>query len=219
MRNIVARTVSGLVGILASVTALHAQAPAPAAAAPAAVFEVASVKPSNPDPSNPLSMIPMAAPQPGGRFMATNLPLRMLIGFAWELQDFQVSGGTAALMDAKYDITAKAAGGATLGQKQLVPMVRSLLIDRFKLKTRTEPREMAIYDLVIARSDGRLGPDLRPSKSDCANADELAAKQAEAISKGDLSAVMPKPGEFPKCTISPNLAGGPMNLAMHGDGQ
>ena len=30
---------------------------------------------------------------------------------------------------------------------------------------------------------------------------------------------MPKPGEFLSCTIAPNLAGGPMNLSLHGDGQ
>ncbi len=30
---------------------------------------------------------------------------------------------------------------------------------------------------------------------------------------------MPKPGEFLSCTIAPNLAGGPTNLSLHGDGQ
>jgi uncharacterized protein (TIGR03435 family) len=72
---------------------------------------------------------------------------------------------------------------------------------------------------VVSRSDGRLGPELKPSVSDCSNVDELNAQRAEALAKGDLAALVPKPGEFLPCTISPNLAGGPANLSMHGDGQ
>jgi len=213
MRHLTALACAAVLLVPASTAS--AQTPA----TPLPMFEVASVKPSNPDPSNPLSMIPMASPQPGGRFTATNLPLRFLIGLAYEMPDFRVIGGPDALMNAKFDITAKAPGGATLGQKELLPLVKSLLIDRFKLKTRTEPRELPLYDLVIARSDGRLGPDLKPSKSDCSKIDELNAQRAAAVARGDLSAIMPKPGEFLTCTVAPNMAGGPMNIALHGDGQ
>jgi uncharacterized protein (TIGR03435 family) len=186
---------------------------------PSATFEVAAIKPSNPDPANPLGMVPMARPQPGGRLTVNNFPLKMLIGYAYELQDFRVDGGPAALMSAKYDIVAKAAGGATLTPKEMRPLLKNLLIERFKLKAHTESRDMRIYDLVIARSDGKLGPDIKPSKSDCSNVDELNAKRAEALAKGDLAAIMPKPGEVLTCTVSPNIAGGPTNISMHGDGQ
>jgi uncharacterized protein (TIGR03435 family) len=194
-----------------------AQAPP---ATPAPTFEVASLKPSPPgDPANPLSIIPTAAPQPGGRFRATNMPLWALIGTAWELPDFRIIGGNKDLMNVKYDITAKAASETTLGQKELLPLLKSLLIERFALKTHVEPREMALYDLVLARSDGKPGPELKPSKSDCSNVDELNAKRAEAVANGDLSSIAPKPGEFLACAISPNIAGGPANIALHGDGQ
>jgi len=186
---------------------------------PGAAFEVASIKPSNPDPSNPLSMVPMARPQPGGRLTITSFPLKMLIGYAYEMQDFRVDGGPPAIMSAKFDIVAKASGGGTLTPKQMRPLLKNLLAERFKLKTHTEPRELRIYDLVIARSDGRLGPDIKPSTSDCSNADELNAKRAEALAKGDLSAVMPKPGQPLTCTLAPNIAGGPANISVHGDGQ
>ena len=159
-------------------------------------FEVASVKPSNPnpDPSNPLSQIALMLPQPGGRFTATNTPLRMLIMAAYELkQDAQLAGGPPDLLAAKYDITARTAA-ATLGMKELPQLLRSLLADRFKLKTHTESRELPIYDLVLARSDGRLGPDLRPSKSDCSKADEVAAEQGAALAKGDVASFIGKPG-------------------------
>jgi len=200
--------------ILAAGLPLRAQTPAEPA------FEVASIKPSAPgDPSNPLTMIPIAMPQPGGRFKAANFPLWALIGTAWELPDSRVVGGDKALMNVKYDITAKAEGIAMIGQKELRPLLKSLLIERFQLKSHIEPREMAHYDLVLARSDGRLGPELKPSKSDCSNIDELNAKRAEAVAKGDIASIMPKPGEFLPCTISPNLANGPENLSLHGDGQ
>src|SRR4029077_7597442 len=134
--------------------------------AASATFEVASIKPSSPgDPSNPLRIIPMAAPQPGGRFRATNMPLWALIGTAWELPDFRIIGGNKELMNVKYDIIAKADGTAMLGQKELRPLLKALLVERFRLKTHVESREMALSDLVLARGDGRLGPELKPTKS------------------------------------------------------
>ncbi len=91
-----------------------------------------------------------------------------------------------------------------------------MLADRFKLKAHTESRELPLYDLVLARRDGRLGPDLRPSKSDCARADELVAEQSAALARGDLSRAVGKPGP---CTVATDMSGGPMNLVMRGDGQ
>src|SRR6185436_10980456 len=175
-------------------------------------FDVASVKPSNPnpDPNNPLSMIALMLPQPGGRFTATNTPLRMLIMAAYELkQDAQLTGGPPALLTAKYDITARA-DTPTLVMKELPQLLRSLLADRFKLKTHSESRELPLYDLVLARSDGRLGPDLRPSKSECSKGDELAAAGA-ALAKGDVASFMGKPGP---CMVTTDTSGGPLNLLM-----
>jgi len=200
--------------ILLAATAASAQDPA---VTPAAAFDVASVKPSNPnpDPANPLSQIALMLPQPGGRFTATNTPLRMLIMAAYELkQDAQLAGGPPALLAAKYDITARTAGTATIG-KELPQLLQSLLADRFKLKTHTESRELPIYDLVLARSDGRLGPDLRPSKSECSKGDELGAAGA-ALAKGDMASFLGKPGP---CMVTTDPSGGPLNLMMRGDGQ
>ena len=169
-------------GLLAGVLFLS---PATAVAQDAPAFEVASVKPSNPnpDPSNPLNMIALMLPQPGGRFTATNTPLRMLIMAAYELkQDAQLTGGPPDVLAAKYDITAKAPV-AFIG-KELPQLLRTLLADRFKLKTHTETRELPVYDLVLARSDGRLGPELKPSKSDCSKPDEVLAQQGAALAKG-----------------------------------
>jgi uncharacterized protein (TIGR03435 family) len=198
-----------------------AQNAAPVPAPPQAVtaFEVASVKPSdpNPDPNNPFAQIALMLPQPGGRFTATNTPLGMLIAVAFELQqDAQLAGGPPELLAAKYDITARAPV-AFIAMKDLPQMLRTLLADRFKLKTHTETRELPVYDLVLARSDGRLGPDLRPSKSECANkSDEVTAQQSAAVAQGDLASLTGKPGP---CMITTDTSGGPLNLMMRGDGQ
>jgi uncharacterized protein (TIGR03435 family) len=201
-----------LATLLAATTAA-AQTPA----APA--FEVASVRPSNPnpDPGNPLSQIALMLPQPGGRFTATNTPLRMLIMTAYELQqEAQLAGGPAELLSAKYDITARVAGTATFPMKELPQLLRTLLVDRFKLETHTETRELPVYDLVLARSDGRLGPDLKPSTSDCSRPDETLANQGAALAKGDVSSFVGKPAP---CSVSTDPSGGPLNLMMRGDGQ
>jgi uncharacterized protein (TIGR03435 family) len=206
--------------LIATVASAQAPVPPPAAASSDATFEVAAIKPSNPDPSNPLSIVPLVMPRPGGRVTAANAPLKMLISLAYEMQDFRVTGGPPALMAAKFDITAKTSAGVTIGQKEMLPLIKSLLIERFKLKTHIEQREMQVYDLVIARSDGRLGPDIKPSASDCSKVDELNATRADALAKGDLAAVViAKPGQVLPCTLAPNLANGPMNISVHGDGQ
>ena len=210
------RTTCFALAILLAATAASAQDTAPA---PAAAFEVASVKPSNPnpDPANPLSQIALMLPQPGGRFTATNTPLRMLIMAAYELkQDAQLVGGPPALLAAKYDITARAANTATIAMKELPQLLRSLLADRFKLKTHTETRELPLYDLVLARSDGRLGPELIPSKSECSKPDEIVAQQGASLAKGDVASFLGKPAP---CMVTTDPSGGPLNLMMRGDGQ
>ena len=129
MKNIGSTWTFAVMALLAA-TSASAQDSAPA---PAAAFDVASVKPSNPnpDPTNPLAQIALMLPQPGGRFTATNTPLRLLIMAAYELQqEAQLVGGPSDLLGAKYDITARAAGTATVS-KELPQMLRSLLAERF----------------------------------------------------------------------------------------
>src|SRR5688500_323969 len=174
--------------LLATTASAQASAAPPTAVSPTAAFEVASVKPSNPnpDPANPLSQIGLMLPQPGGRFTATNTPLRMLIMTAYELQqEAQLVGGPPDLLAAKFDITARAPV-AFIDMKDLPQLLRTLLADRFKLKSHNEPRDLQVYDLVLARDDGRLGRDMKPSKSDCSKPEEILAQQGAALAKGDV---------------------------------
>jgi uncharacterized protein (TIGR03435 family) len=49
-------------------------------------------------------------------------------------------------------------------------MLRALLAERFNLAVHKETREMPVFALVLARSDGSFGPQMRRSPDDCSNA-------------------------------------------------
>ena len=134
-------------------------------------FEAASVKPNkSDDPRTALFF------QPGGRFMATGVTLKMLVGAAYgtpaPLPDYQLIGGPDWIGSDRFDIIAKAEGDPQPGPQGPPPimflMLRTLLADRFKLAVHTDSRELPIYALVLSRVDGRKGPQLNPAAVDCA---------------------------------------------------
>lgn len=130
-------------------------------AATGPVFEAASVRP-NTSRNQGWNL----EPQAGGRLTGTNVSAATLIRFAYDLPDFQISGGPSWLASDRFDVAAKANGDVPLDQKRL--MLRALLAERFKLTVHTETRELPIYALVMARSDGRPGAQLRRTEADCA---------------------------------------------------
>ena len=69
----------------------------------------------------------------------------------------------------RYDVTVKPPAGLTREQlrEQMPLMWRAMFADRMKLLAHVEQRERDVYQLVVAREDGKLGPDLRPSTLDC----------------------------------------------------
>jgi uncharacterized protein (TIGR03435 family) len=113
-------------------------------------FEVASIKP-NTSGAN----LVMIRPPAGGRFTATNARLKMLIGLAYKVQNFQISGGPAWMNTEGYDVNAKAAD-SNIGIDQLRPMLQKLLEDRFKLAVHRETREMPVYALMAAKNGPKL---------------------------------------------------------------
>jgi uncharacterized protein (TIGR03435 family) len=204
--------------LAAASTALFAQAPV----APAAQnFEVASIKPSSPNPTGPLRGTPMILPALG-RLTAQNVTLRMLVMTAYNKQPFEIVGGTPWWNSTKFDITAKAEDG-TAGLDQMRTMLQGLLADRFKLKAHTETRDVPIYNLVLARGDGRLGPKMKVSTDSCPDFKAQQQKMLEAIAKGGVSAIqsmMSKPGENKPCSIT-QIPPSPDNpgLGFKGTGQ
>jgi len=123
-------------------------------------FEVATVKPSA-SVDNRIAIMG----QPGGRFVATNATLKMLMGVAYRVRDFQISGGPNWVASERWNIGARAEEGSSPPQTGLpaptVPnplmlMVQSLIEDRFQLKMHRETKELPVYELVVAKSGSKL---------------------------------------------------------------
>ncbi len=118
-----------------------------------------------------------------GYFSAAKVTLRQLIQTAYRrhaLDRRLIEGGPEWMDSELFNIDAKAAGEHSLDPdgvpRQSLLMLRTLLAEQFKLNVRTDVREMPVYALVLARSDGTLGPRLRRSDVDCAEAVALMIK-------------------------------------------
>jgi uncharacterized protein (TIGR03435 family) len=128
------------------------------ASAQRAQFEVASVKLHTSDDQR----MYMVA-QPNGRFVAANIPLRMLIRSAYQLQDDQIVGGPDWLATDRFDIDARAPQAPGPPNRQILEMLQTLLADRFRLTMHSEKRELPVFALERSRRDGSFGQGLRPT--------------------------------------------------------
>ena len=103
-----------------------------------------------------------------GRLRATNMSLRELLRYAYGLPREHAIEGPPQL-DKRFDIEARAAEDSPqAGGRDATPrLLRGLLTDRFKLQSHTETRSAPVVVLSLAHSDGRLGPKLLRSTTDC----------------------------------------------------
>src|SRR5688572_7226145 len=147
--------------MLAGVAVISALAVA-VAQSPQPVFDVASVK-ENTSGSGAGGIAP---PTPG-RWRITNTPLRFIVLEAFDLRDHELIGSPEWTESTAFDITATYSAEPALTRQATRAMLRTLLADRFGLKTHREMRELPMYALVMARKDGALGPQLVRSSIDC----------------------------------------------------
>jgi uncharacterized protein (TIGR03435 family) len=159
------RTFLWLMGASMTLTPLSAFAQASSVQAKLPEFEVASVKRSELKPSTPVGLFVF----PGGRVSAQHLPLRYLIYYAFDVQEFQVTGGPDWMNSEFYDIEAKPPADSisaksapasfrsppTQEQRQ---MLQSLLMDRFQLKIRQTTKDGSAYLLVQSGKPLKLQP-------------------------------------------------------------
>jgi uncharacterized protein (TIGR03435 family) len=120
-------------------------------------FEVASVR-SNKSTAQPMSRFPLGpgdAYVPGNLFSATNQPLIAYLRFGFKLSQAELLDLPTWVYDERFDIAARAIGNPTKDEMRL--MMRSLLADRFKLKTHIERRTKPAFNLVLVR-EGQIGP-------------------------------------------------------------
>jgi len=135
-------------------------------------FEVASIKPNTGDDHRFFIQI-----QPGGGLRTTGSTLKMLLTLAYDVREFQISGGPGWINTERYDITAKSEHSPeeenlqgdprkmseeqrkTVGE-QMRERLRALLADRFQLVLHRESKEQSVYALVVAKG----GPKLQQSE-------------------------------------------------------
>jgi bla regulator protein blaR1 len=152
-------------------------------------FETASIKPT---PSGPHNSV--IGSMPGGGLNAEGVSLKNLIMWAYDVQDYQISGGPSWLGTQSWTILAKpaplAAGNPPDGpveyekmngaqQAQYMRSVRertkALLAERFQLVLRHEMREQTAYVLTVAKG----GPKMKESAPGM-----LGRSNGEILSKG-----------------------------------
>ena len=110
---------------------------------------------------------------PGGGIRTTGTTLKFLITFAYDVRDFQVSGGPGWINSERFDIVAKSERSDTeSGPDDMQNMtdeqhenecgtrsgekLRALLADRFQLTIHRESKEQQIYALVVDKNGSKL---------------------------------------------------------------
>jgi len=106
-------------------------------------FEVASVKPSSAPVGSPGQYVFSA-----GRVTLANDRLAFLIAAAWNVREDYVFGLPSWARTSTFLIDARAGSRAT--QKEMQPMLQSLIEERFRLKFHRETRQMDVY--ILTRS-------------------------------------------------------------------
>ena len=128
-------------------------------------FEVASIKLWRPA-STPVASAGVAPARGGSDRFNRTATLAGLITFAYGVRDHQLSGGPDWVRTERYEVAARA--GREVSPPEVRAMVKTLLEERFTLRVQIETRELPIFELRLARSDGRVGSNLH----DCANASD-----------------------------------------------
>jgi uncharacterized protein (TIGR03435 family) len=142
-------------------TLIRAQEPPPATVG--AQFDVVSIK---------LNTNGVAASStralPDGTQIFTNRTLASIVAAAAPEAVYDVVGLPQWAKTERYDIAAKPALDSHPTLEQRAEMLRNLFIDRMKFVAHIEEQERNGFALVVARVDGRLGPQLRKVVFDCA---------------------------------------------------
>ncbi len=139
--------VAGILAALAGQVAL-CQAPAGALS-----FDAVAIKPGASDArGGGFNLSP-------GRLTAKNQSLKDLVRFAYDIHDYQVSGGLGWTDSERYQVIATFPGSTTNAQR--AQMLQAMLADRFALTIHRESKEVAGYALVL----GKNGPKFHAAES------------------------------------------------------
>jgi uncharacterized protein (TIGR03435 family) len=126
---------------------------------PGATYTVATIKPTSPEEMGSVQTLP------SGEFISKGMVLKTLVGTAYKKFSFQILKGPGWFESDRYDLDAKP-DSAIADQLQKMSwqqqekvqrrMLQGLLIDRAKLKTHEETRELPFFALVVDKNGAKL---------------------------------------------------------------
>jgi uncharacterized protein (TIGR03435 family) len=111
-------------------------------------FDVAEVKINKTGPG------PTNAQLVNGQVHLTNAPMRLMIMAAYDVTPDAVTGGPGWIDSERYDVVAKANPDAT--EKELRAMLKTLLVERFKLAAHVDQKMTAAYAMTVAKGGHKL---------------------------------------------------------------
>ena len=111
-------------------------------------FDVISVKPMSPGRQDRFDSDCAG----GGRFISRGTPLLWSIKWAYGINDYQMSDGWPAWLNAYDEYEIEAAAERRLTENQCREMVRSLFEERFQLRMHRQTKISSAYTLVVAKN-------------------------------------------------------------------
>ena len=136
-------------------------------------FEVASIRPATSGINGVrggcrgIDSAYAADAPPLGRCVITDARLSHLVGIAWDITMPMLKTGPDWIQrgDERFNIVAKAEDPSRTTEKQLLQMLQTLLIERFRMKFHIEPVQLPGFALTVAKG----GPKLQPTTSEAAD--------------------------------------------------
>lgn len=135
--------------------------PSDQASAPLPSFEVVSIKPDR----SGWGGMNSTPPTLGSHWSATNVTTKWLIIGAYNVDAFSISGAPDWVNKNRYDVEADMDEAEVQRirklpredqSQELALMLRSLLLDRFKLKVTHVTKELPTYDIILAKDASKL---------------------------------------------------------------
>jgi uncharacterized protein (TIGR03435 family) len=144
---------NSLIGICAISISSAQTASAPVAASAQSTppaYDVMTIKP------NIAGSGSMGMDTKGDQFIAHNISLKHLLQYVYDLNEDSIAGVPAQFDTLRFDIEAKVVEPdldalKKMNSEQRRAMLRSLVAERFQLKTHTESRILPVYELVVVK--------------------------------------------------------------------
>jgi uncharacterized protein (TIGR03435 family) len=135
-----------------------------------ASFEVATIKPMDPNGRGALGFVGY----PGGRVTVGSATVKMLVHYAFDIDEHQIRGGPEWVSTSRFDVTgvdpAPKRPASTEPDRRATPteaereMLRGLLVERFGLKVRRSTQEAPVYLLTRGKGPLQLKPTEHPER-------------------------------------------------------